>query len=105
MLTDGAELGFFVGAHATVLTTPPDAFLLIAAALVESGLTCLDQVLPLDEGRGLGGEVGFPGLCVVEIHGIVIAVSVFVAQAAEAVAELMYHDRQEMFSAGIAEII
>ena len=52
-MTDGTEFRFFIGTHATVLATTPDTFFQIAATLNESGLSFLDQMLPLDESRSL----------------------------------------------------
>ena len=59
LLADYAKLRLLVGAHTTILTTSPDAFLLIAATLEESGLSFLDQMLPLDGRRRLGGQVAW----------------------------------------------
>jgi hypothetical protein len=52
---------------------------LIAATLDESSLTSFDEILPLDEGCGLGGEVRLPGLRVIEINGVVVAIGLLVA--------------------------
>ena len=51
------------------------------------------------------GKIGFPGLCVGKVHGVGVAVGILIAQSAEGVAELVYHNGFEMFAACIAEVV
>ena len=98
LLADYTELWLLVGAHTAVLATTPDTFLQIAATLDESGLSFLDEMLPLDVSRRLSGQVGFPGFCVGEIDRIVIAIGILIAQSTEGMAEFVYHHRQRSCS-------
>ena len=78
-MADGTELGLFVGAHAAILASAPDTLFQITTSLDKAGLAFLNEIVPFDGDGGLRGEVGFPGLCVGEVHGLVVAVGIFVA--------------------------
>ena len=105
LLADHAEFWFLIGAHPTVLATTPDTLLQITATFDEAGLSFFDQMLPLDESCCFGGQVGFPRFCVVKIHRIVIAIGVLITQSTERMAEFVHHDRQEVLTTRITEII
>ena len=105
MLTNGTELRLFVRTHTAILATSPDAFQQIAAPFVQTSLAFFDEVLPFDEGRRFGREIRLPRFSIIEVHGVVIAVSILITQTSERMAKFVYDYRQEIVAARIAEVI